>query len=620
MIWFLFACNPAEKESANVCLSDAGLAQSTETITLVSSSCSSLSLSPQILSVGELSLRWEQNENTITPILTAERDAVFSGLVLSGEYSLNGNQPTRLWKQGYQSWWWSGITELSTPEYDELGIPLVGGDDNGVSATDEKPYSSWWQGLVGKPDGDSLLIGALSATKTRVWTAFSEEQLWIVWGHRGDSIVLEAGEELTLDPIWIHTGRDAFDLHVQYAKKAAAHHNLEPRQDRPPVGWATWYTFYADIDEEIVRGNLEVAVELAENPELEPMSVFQIDDGWQKHWGDWTAAEGFPSGMEQLASDIRAAGFDAGLWMAPFYVSTEADIFEEHDDWWVLDENNEPITYGNLGTGNYAIIDVTHPDAGPWMRDQVARQEQQGWNYLKLDFLYAGAQRGKRYMDVTGMEAFHIGMQYLHEATGDAFFLACGAPMLPSLGYADAFRTGADIGFDFDPGPRHEYLRWQTRATMARSWQNQIWWWVDPDQMLLRTPFDGPQVRGSIVANLISGGSWMIGDDLRTVEREKLELALRKDILSLSGQQVRPIDPLLYLSGPDIGPVAELATPDDEISPRWLMADGTELLLNMTDRSLSIDATGGTELFSQETERSRSLQSGEGEIWLPAMP
>ena len=41
------------------------------------------------------------------------------------------------------------------------------------------------------------------------------------------------------------------------------------------------------------------------------------------------------------------------------------------------------------------------------------------------------------------MEAFHIGMEYLKETYGDAFVLACGAPMLPSLGYADA-RTGAD--------------------------------------------------------------------------------------------------------------------------------------------------------------------------------
>ena len=617
MIWsLLFSCQEAEKSTPQ-CNSNAGITlSSAQQITLPEDACSSLSLSTNVLSEGNISVHWQQDGNTITPILTAQEPAVFSGLVLQGEYNLEGENPIRLWKQGYQSWWWSGVTKLFEPEYDDQGIPLVGGDDHGTSATEEKPYSSWWLGLVGRAQGSSILFGALASTKTRVWTAFSEENAWVVWGHRGDTIALETGEELILDPVWIKSGEDAFDLHVEYARRSALFHDIPPRTDRPPVGWATWYTFYADIDEEIVRGNLEVAIELSENPQLTPMTVFQIDDGWQQHWGDWQADEDFPSGMATLAQDIHEAGFEAGLWLAPFYVSTSAPIFSEHADWWVLDEEDQPITYSNLGSGEYAIIDVTHPNAGPWMRDQVARQKQNGWTYLKLDFLYAGAQRGKRYSNVTGMEAFHIGMELLSEAVDDGFFLACGAPMLPSLGYADAFRTGADIGFDFDPGPRHEYLRWQTRATMARSWQNGIWWWIDPDQMLLRTPFEGNQVHGSIVANLISGGSWLIGDDLRSVDREKLTLALRNDLVQKSGQLVRPVDPLSYISGPDVGPVSELSTPDDDISPRWIMEDGTELLLNMTDRALNIEASGGTELFSGSTDTDRSLESGAGEIWI----
>jgi hypothetical protein len=135
--------------------------------------------------------------------------------------------------------------------------------------------------------------------------------------------------------------------------------------------------------------------------------------------------------------------------------------------------------------------------------------------------------------------------------------------------------------------------------------------------MLLREPFEDPQVRGSIVANLISGGSWLIGDDLRSVERERLELALRKDLVNLFGQLVRPVAPLSYVSGPDAGPVAELGDPDDVISPRWLMKDGTELLLNMTDSPLIIEATGSNEAFSGSMDPQRTIEKGAGEIWLP---
>ena len=88
------------------------------------------------------------------------------------------------------------MTDLVAPEFDADGIPLVGGDGNGVNATEEEPYSSWWLGLVGKSDGDSILAGALSSTKTRMWTAFTSDTMWIVWGHRGDPITVSTGDTL----------------------------------------------------------------------------------------------------------------------------------------------------------------------------------------------------------------------------------------------------------------------------------------------------------------------------------------------------------------------------------------------------------------------------------------
>ena len=41
---------------------------------------------------------------------------------------------------------------------------------------------------------------------------------------------------------------------------------------------------------------------------------------------------------------------------------------------------------------------------------------------------------GQRVQDVTGIEAYHLGMQIMREAAGDAWILACGAPLLPTVG------------------------------------------------------------------------------------------------------------------------------------------------------------------------------------------
>ena len=47
------------------------------------------------------------------------------------------------------------------------------------------------------------------------------------------------------------------------------------------------------------------------------------------------------------------------------------------------------------------------------------------------------------------------------------------------------------------------------------------------------------------------------------------------------------------------------------------MEDGTELLLNMTDSPLIIDASGTTEVFSGSTDTTRTMEKGAGEIWIP---
>ncbi|MBM73877.1 MAG: hypothetical protein CMK59_00645 [Proteobacteria bacterium] len=618
MIWLLIGCNKNTPIEQNQCVYNSFLESDDSSFFSSDTNCQTIEVSTRILGDGDFSIEWEQESNSLTPTLVAHEEGVFNGLILEGTYQLNGAAQPLIWKQGYQSWWWSGITELTTPELDINNLPLVGGDGDGIDATEEKPYSSWWVGLVGKKDGDSLLVGALSATRTRFWTAFSEEELWIVWGARGEAIQVEAGDKIKLDPVWIKGGKDPYDLHIEYAQAAAKHLNVIPPENPPPIGWATWYTYYEEISEDIIRANLSSAIELNGLNNTSPITLFQIDDGWQERWGDWTANEHFPSGMTVLAEDIKEAGFEPGLWMAPFYVSEHSALIEEHPDWWVLDSDGTPIRFSNLGTGIYHIIDVTHPEAGPWMRDQVLARKQEGWSYLKLDFLYAGAQEGTRYADVTGMEAYHIGMTYLKEAVGDGFFLACGAPMLPSLGYADAFRTGADIGFSFDPGPRREYLRWQIRSTAARSWMNGIWWWNDPDQMLIREPFNDQEVTGSIASNLASGGSWLLGDELFSVPQERLLLQLDPEITSKIGLKVRPVDPFSFISGPDIGPVSELTTPDDNVPTHWELEDGTTVLLNMSDRILDVKAPTGREFFSgveHSTEQMRTLAPGQGEIW-----
>ena len=116
-----------------------------------------------------------------------------------------------------------------------------------------------------------------------------------------------------------------------------------------------------------------------------------------------------------------------------------------------------------------------------------------------------------------------------------------------SLGYADAFRTGADILLFFDPD-LDENICAGKLDPLRHGWMNGIWWWNDPDQMLIREPLT---MRRSKVDRLQSGpeevGCWEMS----------LIVFLKNDSCCSwiqSSQAKRststPINPLTFLSGP----------------------------------------------------------------------
>lgn len=152
MLWLLLACGNTDSDKTIECDSSAAIQLVGDVFSLPDNACATLSLESTVLGEGDLSVSWTETEHGFQPIITANSDGLFDGLVLSGDYTLSGEEPTRLWKQGYQSWWWSGVTDLVAPEFDADGLPLVGGDGNGVNATEEEPYSflvAWFGRKIG---------------------------------------------------------------------------------------------------------------------------------------------------------------------------------------------------------------------------------------------------------------------------------------------------------------------------------------------------------------------------------------------------------------------------------------------------------------------------------------
>ena len=80
-----------------------------------------------------------------------------------------------------------------------------------------------------------------------------------------------------------------------------------------------------------------------------------------------------------------------------------------------------------------------------WLSALIEQVCKWGFDYVKLDFLYAGALPGVRHTDLPREQAYRQGLYTIRKALGDAYFLTCGAPIIPSLGLCDGMRVGPDV-------------------------------------------------------------------------------------------------------------------------------------------------------------------------------
>jgi alpha-galactosidase len=256
----------------------------------------------------------------------------------------------------------------------------------------------------------------------------------------------------------------------------------EIKKDVAPRVWCSWYSLYTMIDEAILYATFDKLSDL-------PFDVLQVDDGWQVDIGDWEVNAKFPSGMKALADRIKSTGRRAGLWLAPLIATKSSNLFREHPDWFLRDEAGKFVSAGFNWGQPLVALDTTRPDVTEWLVALMKQVRAWGFDYLKLDFLYGGALKGKRFKDMPREAAYRECVRTLREAMGaDAFFLTCGTPILPAIGLCDAMRIGPDVGDDWDNYRNAELFYNPTtpgtkngiRTTLHRLWLKPLLH-IDPD-------------------------------------------------------------------------------------------------------------------------------------------
>ena len=165
--------------------------------------------------------------------------------------------------------------------------------------------------------------------------------------------------------------------------------------------------------------------------------------------GDWleTDAQKFPHGLKGMVEEIHAAGFQAGLWLAPFVCEKDSALFRQHPDW-LLKVDGKPWCCGSNWSSFYAL-DIDNPAVLDYLRrvfDRVLNDW--GFDLVKLDFLYGAAPFGSARESRAGR--MYRAMELLRSWCGQKQILGCGVPVMPAFGLVDYCRVSCDVGLDWD--------------------------------------------------------------------------------------------------------------------------------------------------------------------------
>ena len=361
-------------------------------------------------------------------------------------------------------------------------------------------------------DGEGFLVGPVGPAEAHATIEVRKGIFKAVVGM--DGVLVKAGESRRSEEM-IFSFESAKTSTDVWTRWVAETHGV--RRHRGPVyGWCSWYDRTTKIDAAHV---LEVTKTIKENPNTFGKGIIQIDDGYQKMDGDWSANDKFPMGMAAVAQEVREAGCIPGVWFAPLMIHPDHPWAKENPDAIQKDAGGlerfmNPNPFHPAGA-KWIVPD--HPASKKFLFNVIRDARERGYGYIKIDFNGIG----NKYYDPTKtrLQIFRELYTLYREAAGEEMYiLSClGSPTRGVIGFIDAARVGPD---SHPAGFEHcldSVLRFQQ--------YDNVWWQNDPDVSYLApklksrrvgyTPQGEGMWRSWHAINALVGGTAMISEPIQ---------------------------------------------------------------------------------------------------------
>lgn len=302
-------------------------------------------------------------------------------------------------------------------------------------------------------------------------------------------------------------------------------------------GGNNWYYAYGKSSYEQIISDARLQVELAEGIDNKPFQV--VDDCWQikKCCGPWVANRKFKD-MKKLADEIKEIGARPGIWVR-------------------LLRNKDRAIKRNWRIkrkGRRYYLDPTHPEVQRYIRNDVERIRDWGYELIKHDFSTAdlfGNYGGDLTFGITNVDRWHFYdktktnaeivldfYRLIKDAAGDMYIIGCNTVSHLSAGLVHISRTGDDTS-----GVEWDRTRKMGVNTLAfRLAQNEKFYMCDADCVGIQKD-NIPWEKNSQWLHLLSYSNTPLFvsccDDIGAKQREDLKKAYR---VFNEPHSIRPLD------------------------------------------------------------------------------
>ncbi len=299
-------------------------------------------------------------------------------------------------------------------------------------------------------------------------------------------------------------------------------------------GYTSWYNHYQDINESKINKALEGIT--SSNYDL-----FQIDDGFETYVGDWLKIDEnkFPHGLKVIVDKIHDKGLLSGIWLAPFVVEQDSEIYHLHPEWVYHDEKGNPV-YAGGNWSHQLSLDIRKQEVLDYIKECLNYYIDLGFDFFKLDFLYAV--NLVKVENKTRCQVMSEMMTFLREILKDKLILGCGVPLENAFSKVDYCRVGCDVSLKFDD-EFYMVLAHRERNSTKHTLLDTIYRYPmdkyvfrnDPDVYLLRDDniyLNEKQKEALIKINHLCGALYLTSDNVSNYDSNKNQILLEAQKLS----------------------------------------------------------------------------------------